>query len=781
MNRKNGCYRLAGLLLLLLSSQMVNAATIIATPGALNFGSVESGQQSAFQQITLTNTDTAYDVDITGMAIGSGFIENNTCPDVLTFTNPTCTVNVAFTPNAVGVFSDTFRVDYEDVSNTIISFDTVDLSGIGTPPVMAVLSVTPSSISFGDTVIGQSSATQTVTISNTGNEDMDLYPLVISGSFSQTNNCGNALVSGQSCTAVVTFNPTLIGNANSALEISGFDVLNSMVLTQTVNLLGVGIPIPTASLSVTPGMLGFDNVALNQQSAGQALAITNPNATSFMVDEISINGPFTQSNNCGSVIPPSGSCVIDIIFVPDDAGSFVGELAINGFDARGMVAVGVVVPLSGSTMGKSAAEEILSMIDTSGNPNLGSMITVISDTCTSGRASDQLQEDCNALIEAAAEQDPGASNALREITPERATKAPRLSHQSGLTQIGNVANRLVSLQSGAAGNSLSGLRFDINGKIVSASQLPGNVPIRGGSAGEEGGLLGSKLGGWVSGTISIGEKDGTDLDSGLDFRTSGLTVGLDYRVNEQFVLGGALGYMSTDSDLDNRGGSIDARGYSLTAYGTYLGTKTFFMDFSLTYGSNAFDQKRNLNYTLLNQGVVNQTAKASYDGDMLVFTLGSGYDFNTGGWTFGPRMHLDYIKVDVDGYTEKMSDPGASGGGWATRFSDTDQTWLTLKMGGKATYAHGTPWGVLTPYIGADWLHEFKDDSLLIDGGLTGDPGSLNFQIRTDDSDKNYFSVNLGIGILLQNGIIGFVDYKTVLSNDRWDRQVFNVGLRMEF
>jgi hypothetical protein len=82
----------------------------------------------------------------------------------------------------------------------------------------------------------------------------------------------------------------------------------------------------------------------------------------------------------------------------------------------------------------------------------------IADSCTSGgRASAALQEACNNLFEAAAGGDPGVDEALREITPDKATTWNIAVRQNNQVQNQNIGNRMVALRAGARGTSFAGL------------------------------------------------------------------------------------------------------------------------------------------------------------------------------------------------------------------------------------------------------------------------------------------------------------------------------------
>jgi outer membrane autotransporter protein len=286
---------------------------------------------------------------------------------------------------------------------------------------------------------------------------------------------------------------------------------------------------------------------------------------------------------------------------------------------------------------------------------------------------------------------------------------------------------------------------------------------------------------FITGDISTGSRDETDLEAGLDFDTYGITLGVDYRITDQFILGSAFGIINTNTELQDDLAEIDTQGYSLSLYGTFYAEQNTFVDFSIGYGSNNFDQDRRISYQLAGLANVNQKFSADYDGDMFSIFIGSGYDFNRGPWTYGPRGDLEYIKSDVDGFTEEASDPDADGGGWASQVEATDQTWLTLKLGGRLAYTHSADWGVLIPYTRLDWLHEFQDDSQIIDAHFASDPGGQTILIESDDPDRDYLRLRIGTSAQFKNGMVGFVDYSTILAHSDWSTHTISLGFRTEF
>jgi hypothetical protein len=125
-----------------------------------------------------------------------------------------CTVFVVFKPANSGSRQATLSIP----NNTLGLTQSVALFGLGT-----FLSLTPSSLNFGNVQVGQTSPPQNITLANTGTNSIGLVPIVIEGAntadFSQTNNCGASIAGGNNCAITVTFTPTATGARNGAVVV----------------------------------------------------------------------------------------------------------------------------------------------------------------------------------------------------------------------------------------------------------------------------------------------------------------------------------------------------------------------------------------------------------------------------------------------------------------------------------------------------------------------------------------------------------------------------------
>lgn len=765
-------------LLLALGSTPVHATFTLA-PSSINFGTVTLGGSSGAATVTFINNNSAGPIFFDSVSATGNYSISNNCPlmvsEISLPAGTSCTVDVVFSPQAAG--TNTGQLTFVGDDDGIPFTTSVPLTGVGQQVVTSgEFTLSPTSVDFGSIQTGSTSEPITVTLTNTGDAGSSISSVIATSGFSQTNNCPSILSVNSSCAITVRASPTETGALSGSLIVNGMSSLGA--ISDTIPLSADGTAAST-TLEVSVQEITFPDTTVDQPSQPEVVTLTNQGNAPLTINSISTEGDFTQTNDCGTEIAAGSSCEIQVVFSANSEGAASGALNI---DTSGSLSTIVLSANAEAASGGTLDETLKSFAGD--NPNLLSLVEIIAEACPSGRLSDRLQQDCNAVVGAAFAGDPNTATALKQVIPETAVKANTSSRQGGEAQIRNLGTRISALRAGAQGLSFNGFDLQLDGQSLPIELIASsyrNTTRRGGGASDDNPLLASRLGVFVTGDISTGKRDETDLESGLDFDTAGITIGADYRITNQFILGGALGFVDSEVELANSAGDLDTQGYSLSLFGTYYSPQHYFIDFSATVGANDFNQKRNIVYVLDGLAEVNQKLKADYDGDTLSLFIGSGYDFNRGPWSFGPRADLEYIKSDVDGFTEEASDPLADGGGWATRIDDTDQRWLTLTLGGKVSYTHSTDWGVLIPYARLDLLHEFENDSQIISAYFVGDPDPMAISIKSDDPDRDYMRLRFGTSAQFQNGVVGFIDFGTILAHSEWTSNSISAGLRMEF
>jgi len=295
------------------------------SPTSLSFGD-QLINTSASNPVTLTNTGTGT-MTITVIKIGGTnaqwFSQTNNCETQLP-ANDSCQITVTFDPRGLGAF--TAALIFDD--NTPGSPQGVSLSGIGAQPVVAL---SPKSLAFGSVIVGQSSAPQVSTLTNSGDYALTISSVTLAGTdtqdYSQSNNCVGSVPAGGSCTITVVFTPTATGSRTAVVGITD----NAPGNPQTISLSGAGV---STGLSINPSSLSFGDQLLNQKSVAQVISITNTGTTTIQFTQpIAVTGQdpqdFPMSTTCGATLLSGKSCKVTVAFLPLVLGDFSAQVTIT--------------------------------------------------------------------------------------------------------------------------------------------------------------------------------------------------------------------------------------------------------------------------------------------------------------------------------------------------------------------------------------------------------------------------------------------------------------------
>ncbi len=372
----------------------------------------------------------------------------------------------------------------------------------------------------------------------------------------------------------------------------------------------------------------------------------------------------------------------------------------------------------------------------------------------------------------AAASDQEIASTLQQLLPDEIAAQGRNSLSLARIRNRNILLRLEALRSGQSGPSLEQLSLSIQGEQLPAiliSEL--NRAIRGGGASADDGNAYSRLGMFVNGNVSVGDTETTAQEAGFDFKTSGLTMGVDYRFTDQLVFGGALNYLSNDSDYVTNSGSLGLEGYSLSAYGTYYYSEQVFVDGILSLGQNSYDSARNFQAA----GTTHHLT-ADTDGSEQALTLGAGYEVQMQNLTFVPQARINYLRFKIDSYDE-----ASSGSGVNLHIDEQEIESLTTSVSANLSVAYSTSYGVFIPYLSIEWEHEFNNDSRAIVARFVNDPSVSSFSVLSDDPDRDYFNLGLGVTATLTNGKSAFLHYEHLLGYADTAQYTVTGGFRLEF
>jgi subtilase family serine protease len=258
---------------------------------------------------------------------------------------PNC--NVLHSGDVAGLLFGYQAASGYDLATGLGSLNVANVVNAWPAPSAGVLTLSPLSLVFGSTQEGGTSASQAITVTNTGVSAVAISASGISitgtnpRSFTQTNNCPASLAATKSCQVNIAFKPIILGVLNAMLSIAD----NGWESPQTASISGTATtPYPQAS--VVPNDLTFGTTLVGNSNSGAQVTVTNTGHAALAVQKVSITGTdaasFSDVNGCTASIAPGKSCAITLTFKPLKSGTLTAVLNIgdNAGDSPQTVALG---------------------------------------------------------------------------------------------------------------------------------------------------------------------------------------------------------------------------------------------------------------------------------------------------------------------------------------------------------------------------------------------------------------------------------------------------------
>jgi len=363
---------------------------------------------------------------------------------------------------------------------------------------------------------------------------------------------------------------------------------------------------------------------------------------------------------------------------------------------------------------------------------------------------------------------------IQAIAPVQANAQKQISVEASKMSL--VGSRLLDLRGGARG-----LVMGMNGQEAQQAadgHASAGAPAgaRGGAAGPDDALSG-RWGGFVNLGYAWGDVDETPLQNAYKYGSFSVLAGADYRVSDNFVLGGAISYSDTHSDYEQSLGNVKARTTGVAGYGTYY-VDTWYVDGFIAYGSVDYDSTRNILIPSNNPTAkaINTSATASPNGEQWSASIGVGRSFEMAPITVTPTARLGYIHVKNKAFTENEPNNGLG-------LSVDSRTIESLQsaLGGKLSTVVNSSVGVFVPYVTANWMHEFKNNTPSIVSKYVADPLNTIFAIPTATPTRDYAVLAIGSSATLPNNLSGFAQFSGAVGLKNESNYGIVLGVRKQF
>jgi len=255
-----------------------------------------------------------------------------------------------------------------------------------------VLSPSALGLTFPDTVTGQKSTSQSITLTSSGDQAVSFQSVSVTGAnpvdFLESDNCVSTVVlqPKHSCTIFVIYAPTSLGPSQATLNVMDSAVGNP----QQYGLNGMGIAPPPFSPVVSLNPSGAFNLAgtttQGTTAKPQNLTVSNTGTGPLHVAAIGVSGlnagdfSVAGSNCLGTAVAAGTSCTIPVTFSPlasgirtttlsitDDAGNSPQMVTINGTAVTAVT----IVAAAGATLSASVSAGQLAQFNLQAMPGAG--------------------------------------------------------------------------------------------------------------------------------------------------------------------------------------------------------------------------------------------------------------------------------------------------------------------------------------------------------------------------------------------------------------------------
>ena len=190
--------------------------------------------------------------------------------------------------------------------------------------------------------------------------------------------------------------------------------------------------------------------------------------------------------------------------------------------------------------------------------------------------------------------------------------------------------------------SKNNIKFDFGNAMFSS--LAGVIPASNISVPD---LIPKNWSVWSEGSVSITTIGDNNNSSSKDIDTHGLAFGIDTKLNNNDLLGFALQFNHSDTDVGTNGTGIDSKNYNLSVYRTRPLNDDNFIEGLLSIGSIDSD--------LVRKSGAN-TLTGSRDGNQIFGSLNYGKTFSKKDFSLTPIGRIDLGYTELDSYTERGTD-----------------------------------------------------------------------------------------------------------------------------
>ncbi|MFZ4122562.1 MAG: autotransporter domain-containing protein [Caulobacterales bacterium] len=252
-----------------------------------------------------------------------------------------------------------------------------------------------------------------------------------------------------------------------------------------------------------------------------------------------------------------------------------------------------------------------------------------------------------------------------------------------------------------------------------------------------------------------------------DFDATAYTLGAEASaIGSGFTLGAAVQFVTGETGPARGNAQSENEGYQIGAFGEYA------MQSGLTlFGYAGFGETD----MSLRRVAGSSALSASTTASIQSFGIAASTITDLGSVNFSPRISVDSVNIDVDGYAER-------GGAAALAIPDRSAASTLARASGTLFGAYTPEGGTRTfyPHATVGYVYAIEMDTDVISGAtFVAAPGTPIGPLPGDKPDRAWFDLNLGLDIELSDRATLNVSYETSLDRDDAEVSSAQVGVKI--
>ena len=265
---------------------------------------------------------------------------------------------------------------------------------------------------------------------------------------------------------------------------------------------------------------------------------------------------------------------------------------------------------------------------------------------------------------------------------------------------------------------------------------------------------------WSEGSIGMTKIDAKTNSSKIDIDTQSLAVGFDKKLNNNDLLGFAVQYGQSDTDVGSNGSAIDSKNYNLSVYRTRPLEEDNFIEGLIGIGflENDITRKSDAN-----------TNTGSRKGNQLFGSVNYGKTIDKGDFNLTPTARVDLGYTELDAYTET----GTNALSYDKQTVESSLASLGLAFDNIVKFENSS----LKPFGSIEYGYDFSNSS---DAKMNYVGSATNFTVKQLDTSDHLLSSEIGFEFIAKNNLNLTASYKRTEGDQDMSTDAIKFGLNFK-